>query len=139
MYYFRRLLDSKDKASIKRFTILVALGLYTVTNFMALFISNTLLNVQLLSQFVEFNFYIIGIGIFGLSVEKIGDALVERARAAAAATILTPSPTVTNVETVEGNVEGNGATPVKEEDDVAHDLKDIKKNIVNSLKTEIIG
>lgn len=137
MNYFRRLIDSNDPASVKRFTIIIALALYTMTNVMALFINKTFINSEILKIFVEFNFYIIAIGVFGLSVDKIGDVLLERAKAFAAAQILGPQPTVTQVENVQGDINGSPEEiPKEEKTDV--NLTEMKSNITKSLKSKPI-
>jgi len=143
MNFFRRLIDSNDPASIKRFTILIALAIFAVTAFMALFIMKTTSpNLALVDKIIDDCMIIIGVGIFGVGVEYWGGMLLERAKAAAAAQILTPQPTVTQVDNVEGDIKG-GNTPAKEgvEGDPAHEMSDVKKDLVNSLKPkkEIIG
>lgn len=143
MNYFRRLIDNNDSASVKRFTILIALAILTVTAFMALFVMKTTSpNIALVDKIIDDCMIIIGVGIFGVGVEYWGGMMLERAKAAAAAQILSSdagatsgneetTSTKTETKTKKSAGKATGDDEVFEDDS---DLKQIKKNLTKSLK-----
>lgn len=151
MNYFERLIDVNDTASSKRFIGLVAFGHFAITSFYITFAPRTNANTELLDRILLYDVIIISVSLFGLAIEKIVEILLSISKTKAAAQILTPSPVVNQVETVEGDIKG-GQGEVKEpvqktdqeiadEGDAAHDMREIKKNLTDSLKPkkEIIG
>ncbi len=79
MNYFRRLLDANDPASIRRFTILAVVFHYMITCYAALFMDKSIANTTLISTITEYNFYIILMGMFGLTVDKVAGISLKKA------------------------------------------------------------
>lgn len=77
--YFRRLVDENDPASIKRFTVLAVLAHFIITGYVALFMDKNIANLTLVTTIMEYNFYIILVGIFGLTVESVYGILLKKA------------------------------------------------------------
>lgn len=140
--YFRRLIDDKDPASVKRFLGLLMSAFLVIASFFLLFVKVPNANANLLDRCLLYAVIIVCMAIFGLAVEKVAGVLLSVSKTQAAASILTPQPTVTKVDNVEGDVNGGvGKLETnKDQGDAAHDLKDVKKDITDSLtKKEIIG
>lgn len=122
--YFRRLIDENDPASIKRFTVLAILLHFIVTGYVALFMDKSIANIALVTTIMEYNFYIILVGIFGLTVESIYNILLKKAEVMVNAA---PPVTVQQAENV------NTTTTTTKADTVNADQVDT----VNSQTTNI--
>lgn len=136
--YFRRLIDDKDPASVKRFLGLSMSAFLIVASFFLLFVRIPNANGNLLDRCLLYAVIIVCISIFGLAVDKVAEILLSVSKTQAAAQILTPAPTVTKVDNVQGDVNGatttdkkTGDSEVFTEDDLQ--LKTLKKNLTNSL------
>ncbi len=95
--YFRRLTDENDPASVKRFTVLAVLAHFIITGYVALFMDKSIANIALVTTIMEYNFYIILIGIFGLTVESVYNILLKKAEVMVTAA---PPVTVQNADNV---------------------------------------
>lgn len=139
--YFRRLVDDKDPASVKRFLALCCAAHLIVTSFILTFTKIPNANTELLKISIIADLSIIGVAILGMSVETYGKIVSNVSKIKAAADILTPQPTATNIEHVDGDVTGGGKVKgdnkeIGDEIFEESDLKKIKNNLTNSLTKE---
>jgi len=138
--YFRRLIDNKDQASVKRFLGLTMSAFLIIAFFVVLLTGKTNANTELLDKAMLYAVLIVLMALFGLAVDKVMEILLLVSKTRAAAQILTPAPTVNKVANVEGDVTGSqAATDVenhKHEEDFGddEDLAQIKKNLTKNLK-----
>lgn len=95
--YFKRLIDERDPASIKRFTVLAVLFHFIITGYVALFMDKSIANIALITTIMEYNFFIILVGIFGLTVESVAAIFLKKAEVLAS---VIPSVNVENAQNV---------------------------------------
>lgn len=132
MNYFRRLIDDKDPASAKRFLGLAMSAFIILAAFVLLFTRITNANAALLDRILLYAFLIVLMSLFGLAIEKVADILLQVSKTQAAAQILTPQPTVTKVDTVQGDVNGSTVDNAPKVDDKDYDA--LKEDLKNSIK-----
>jgi hypothetical protein len=106
----KRLLDSDDPLSIKRFVVLVVSAHFIIASFAVLFIAFYLVFyvpkgkvdinlLQLLKDVLYYDIMIIGGGLGLIGVENFGQAMVEKARAIGSK-LISPTVKVDNVENI---------------------------------------
>lgn len=152
MKLIRRILSAGDPTSSKRLVTLVIAAHFIIASFVILFFAFYVIVVepkgmvkpeilQLLQNVMEYDFYIILAGLGFITGENLGQVLLEKAKVAAAGSILTPQPTVTTVDNSDTvNIESSKDQEGDPAHEIKQELKDIKKNLVGSLKKkEIIG
>jgi len=83
-YLLRKLLDSNDVASSKRFITLIISAHFIIASFVILFKFNNIANDALLEKVLEYDFWIILAGLGFITSENLTSALIENARAKAA-------------------------------------------------------
>lgn len=125
--YFKRLIDEKDPASSRRFLGLLMSVFLVISGFYLLFSKTFVPNQDLLHTILLYAFFIVLMSLFGLAVTTVSNTLLQVSKARAAAQILTPQPTVTQVDVVEGDVNGSIADDKPETDEEL--LKDLKNTL----------
>lgn len=79
--YFKRLLDSHDNASMKRFIILIVSLHFILSSFMVLFgIVRHTVDKDMMRFILDCDFYIILVGLGVISVENVASIIVERVK-----------------------------------------------------------
>jgi len=153
--YFRRLIDSDDPADVKRLLGLVCSAFFIIASFIIIFAKSKLPNQELADKVLLYNLLIVLTSIFGMSLEMVGNIILEATKAKAAASMFTPdnptNPNVVNPVTPPppgkdedgGNLPGDQVfelkrkrTPPKPKKmtQEQEDLQEIKSSLIKSLK-----
>lgn len=106
MRFFRRLLDVNDPLSIKRFLILVMAGHYFVGSILVFRVNKTFAMQALAEKYIDYDFIMIMIGVFGLTVESVYKLVIKKVAVAGNA--------VNNIANTISNSEESTPTQVKE-------------------------
>ncbi len=112
--YLKKVLDSADTASAKRFVTLLIVAHFIVSAFTILFFIFYLViftpkgsvNLNLLSilqNILEYDFYIILAGLGFITTDSLGNMLLERMKVKAAANVATGNPTVDTLNTTKAD------------------------------------
>lgn len=76
--YIKRLIDTHDKASSKRFLALVMSGHLIITSFFVLFAKFEILNAKLLADAMLYDMIIVLMAIFGMGVDGAVDIITAK-------------------------------------------------------------
>lgn len=143
MNYIKKLLSEKEPASSKRALGLAMSFFLIIASFVLLFKRTPVANPILVDRILLYDLLIVLMSLFGLAIDTVGKIMLLVSKTQAAAAILTPQPTVTKVDNVEGDVNGTvpttgNETQVGDEvfESTEEDMKKLRKNLTNSLTEE---